>query len=170
MRRFTPHLVCLGILLSQAMHGADQQRSSVVDYFLLLPTDTFEGSPAEWLKFMSESGGGVVDKANGYLSCTGDGAQPAFQVALFRFNDGRPLLAVCSGELEGPDSVFLDFFELGTDGRIHKVSRGVFPIRDGNGRKFILPQKGRTVVVTDGKSGKILRRVEWDGTKFQPEG
>jgi hypothetical protein len=54
---------------------------------------------------------GVVDLANGYMSCTGDGAQPEFEVALFRYRDGRPLLAICQGELEGPDSVYLEFFE-----------------------------------------------------------
>jgi len=163
--RFTPIVIGFCVLLFQAAQGADQQRLSVVDYFLLLPPNTFEGQQP-WLEIMKEPGGGLIDTANGYSRCTGDGAQPAFQVALFRFADGRSLLAVSSGELEGPDSVFLEFYELGRDRRMHKVSRKIFPVPDGDNREFILPEKGRIVVVKEGKKGKISRRFEWDGTRF----
>jgi len=92
-------------------YGAEKQRMSVVDYFLLLAPKYFEGTPTDWLSFLRQPKCGVVDLANGYMSCTGDGAQPEFEVALFRYRDGRPLLAICQGELEGPDSVYLEFFE-----------------------------------------------------------
>ncbi len=146
---------------------------TVVNYFLLLPDKTFEGAAAGWLKFLKQPNYGVVDVANGYMSCTGDGAQPEFEVALFRYRDGRPLLAVCEGELEGENSVFLDFFEMGADGKIRKARRSVFPVADaGNDQgnwRFELPRHGRTVVVRNQKSGKILRKLTWNGEKFQEE-
>ena len=109
----------------------------------------------------------VVDEANGYLSCIGDGAQPGFRVALFRQRDGRPLLAVCTDELEGPAAVFLEFFELGADGKMRLEKRGIFPMKDGKGSSFELPWQGRTVVVREG--GKVVRRVTWDWEEFAEE-
>ena len=69
---------------------------SILDYFLLLPADTFEGPPYAWL-YVMRANGEIIDKENGYLSGGADGAQPSFDVALFRYRDGRPLLALCSG-------------------------------------------------------------------------
>jgi len=89
---------------------------TVVDYLLVLPSDYFEGPPADWLRFLKQPKCRVVDLADGYMSCIGDGAQPEFEIALFCHRDGRPLLAVCQGELEWPNSVYLDFFEMGADG------------------------------------------------------
>jgi len=118
----------------------------------------------------------VIDKQNGYISIAGDGAQPSFQVALFRYRDGRPILALCSGELEGDDSVTLDFFELGADGKMHKSPRKTFPIGDrwSSGEyeskyedlQFELPRQGLTVLVRSLKTKKILHRVTWNGEKF----
>jgi hypothetical protein len=155
-------------------HGADEKKMTVVDYFLLLPDKTLETPPRAWL-----GNAQVIDKQNGYISITGDGAQPSFQVALFRYRDGRPLLALCSGELEGDDSVTLDFFELGADGNMQKASRRVFPIGDrwSSGEyeskyedlQFELPRQGRTILVRSQKSGKVLRKFSWNGEKFQEE-
>lgn len=88
------------VCLSLSLRGADDKKITVVDYFLLLPDRTFEGEAAGWLHFLKQPKCGVVDLANGYMSCTGDGAQPEFEVALFRYRDGRPLLTLCEGELE----------------------------------------------------------------------
>src|SRR5260370_42507781 len=117
--------LALGLCLALSLRAADERKMTVVDYFLRLPKDSLETPAREWLQNC-----GVIDKQNGYMRCTGDGAQPSFQVALFRYRDGRPLLVLCSGELEGDDSVTLDFFELGADGKMHKASRRVFPIGD----------------------------------------
>ena len=136
MRRPPALVLILCTFLSHSLYSADQPHLTVVDCFLSLPTDTFEGPPAEWLKFIKQpAGGGAIDIANGYLSCTGDGAQPPFEVALFRFSDGRPLLAVCSGELEGQDSLFLVFYELGRDNQMRVASRKIFPIQDRGNRQ-----------------------------------
>ena len=144
---------------------------TVTDYFLRLPEKNFEAPPAAWLRSLRTPGnGGVYDPANGYLKCVGDGAQANFEVALFRWRDGRPLLVVCSGELEGLDSKYLEFFELGTDGKMHLAKRAIFPVKDGkegSARSFELPRHGRTVLVREG--GKVTHRLTWDGEKFAEE-
>jgi len=164
-----------GVFLSASLRGADEKKMTVVDYFLLLPKDTLEAPPRAWLDNHAQ----VVDKQNGYISITGDGAQPSFQVALFRYRDGRALLALCSGELEGDDLVTLEFFELGTDGKMHKAPRNVFPIGDrwSSGEydskyedlQFELPRRGRTILVRSLRSRKILHKFTWNGEKFVEE-
>ena len=149
----------------------EPETMSVVDYYLLLPDKTFETPARGWLHNAT-----VIDKQNGYLSISGDGAQPSFDLALFRYRDGRPLLALCEGELEGDDSVTLEFFELGADGRMSKSSRKIFPVGDAwrNGTDepqpqswyFELPRHGRSVLVRSLKTKRILHRVTWNGEKF----
>jgi len=166
--------LALGLCLPFTLRAADQKKLTVVDYYLLLPKDTFETPPKDWLQNAR-----VIDKENGYLSITGDGAQPSFDVALFRYRDGRPLLAICQGELEGDDRVTLGFFELGADGRMLKVSRKIFPIPDawssGDYEKkyedfrFELPRHGRAILVRSAKSKKVLHKVTWNGEKFVQE-
>ena len=152
---------------------AEPETMSIVDYFLRLPKDALETPAREWLQNC-----GVIDKQNGYMRCTGDGAQPNFEIALFRYRDPARggLLALCSGELEGDDSVTLDFFELGADGRMSKSPRQIFPIGDrwSSGEyeskyedfQFDLPRHGRTILVRSHKSGKVLRKFTWTGEKF----
>ena len=157
-----------------SVRAADEKKMTIVDYYLLLPDKTFETPARNWLNNAS-----VIDKQNGYISISGDGAQPSFDVALFRYRDGRPLLAICSGELEGDDSVALEFFELGPDAKMHKASRKFFPIGDrwSSGEydkryedfRFELPRRGRTVLVRSAKTKKILHKVTWNGEKFVAE-
>jgi len=168
--------LALGLCLPFALRGADEKKMTVVDYFLRLPDKTLEAPPRAWL-----GNAQVIDKQNGYISIAGDGAQPSFQVALFRYRDPARagLLALCSGELEGDDSVTLDFFELGSDGKMHKASRRIFPIGDGwsSGEydkkyedfRFELPRHGRTVLVRSAKTKKVLHKVTWNGEKFVEE-
>ena len=110
------------------------------------------------------------------MTVSGDGAQPSFDVALFRYRDGRPLLALCEGELEGDNSVSLNFYELGSDGKMRSTPRNIFPIGDAFSNDednpqpphwyFELPQHGRTVVVRSLKTKKVLHRISWNGEKF----
>jgi hypothetical protein len=171
MRRLLIFLIlATGICSSFPLRGADERKMRVVDYYLRLPDKTFEGSAADWLRFLKQPKCGVVDVANGYMSCTGDGAQPPFEIALFRYRDGRPLLALCQGELEGEKSLFLDFFEMRSDGKMHKARRSIFPAGDaGNDQanwRFELPRQGRTVLLRSQKSGKVLSKFTWNGEKF----
>jgi hypothetical protein len=111
----------------------------------------------------------VVDVPNGYLSCGGDGAQTAFEVALFRHRDNRPLIALCDGVLEGDDYINLHFFELGPNGKFREISRKIFPVPDSGKWRFELPRHGRTVLVRDLHGGKIRRKLTWNGESFQED-
>ena len=163
MKRLSILIVVFAACCSSLL--AAEEKKTVVDYFLRLPDKTFEAPPRAWLDNAK-----VIDKQNGYMSVTGDGAQPNFEVALFRYRDGRPLLALCEGELEGENSQFLSFFEMDANGKMKSVSRSIFPFRDaGNGQgdwKFELPRQGRTVLVRSQKNEKTIRKFIWDGQRF----
>lgn len=148
---------------------------SILDYFLLLPDDTLEAPPRHMRQYEY---GYEIDKKNGFMSGGGDGAQAHFQVALFRYRDGRPLLAVCQGD-EGIDyvrCVSVQFFDLGPDGKMKKLDRKIFPVRDvgDSGEqnekyqdfRFIFRRQSRTVLVLSAKTEKILHKVTWSGEKF----
>jgi hypothetical protein len=154
----------------------EAEPASILDYFLLLPDDTLETPPRHWRQYAN-----AIDKKNGFMSAGGDGAQPNFQVALFRYRDGRPLLAVCQGD-EGTDytrCVSVQFFDLGADGKMKKLDRKIFPVRDeydsGEQNKkyqdfrFIFRRQSRTVLVLSAKTEKILHKVTWNGEKFVEE-
>jgi hypothetical protein len=114
-----------------------------------------------------------VDEKNGYMSCGGDGAQASFDVALFRHRDGRPLLALCKGEepeLGKSGLVYLTFFELAADGKMHEAKRSIFPIADNDDRwQFELPREGRTILVRTLKSKRVLHKIIWNGEKFEKQ-
>ena len=157
---------------------SQQESPSIVDYFLLLPKDCFEGPPTIWLRSMREALG-TIDKKNSYMHCPGDGAQPEFEVALFRYHDGRPLLAMSGGELEGADNLYFHFFELGPDGKMHAVNHWMFPVPDGgydaeSGApkahwEFILPRTGKTILIRAEKGHKVLHKLTWNGDRFEKE-
>jgi len=169
MRLALPALFALAILAAPLTRAADAKRPTVVDYFLQLPEKTFEGPPRQILSFLKQPQCGTVDIANGYLDCTGDGAQPPFAVALFRYKDDRPLLAVCQGELEGKEAKYLAFYEPGAGGHLHEVKRSIFPIENEKGYTFDLPRKGRTITVRTEKGNKVKAKYAWNGEKFVEE-
>ena len=157
---------------------AEPEPPSIVDYFLLLPYDTFEGDADGWFDLMRVNGN-TIDKKNGYMSCPGDGAQPEFEVALFRYRDGRPLLALCNGELEGDDSVFLHFFELGTNGKMQPVDHWLLPVPEHQYKydpetakkadwQFKLPRTGKTIIIRSNNAArKTLYKLTWNGERFE---
>jgi hypothetical protein len=171
-----------------SIRNVEQEKVSIVDYFLLLPADRFEGPPSVWLRHTRTGGHAYlceaepreknIDEKNGYMSCAGDGAQASFDVALFRYRDGRPLLALCQAgepEVEEERSVYsyLSFFELGADGKMHEIEHSMLPgareqLGEGN-REFVLPRQGRTIVMRAPKSKKVLHKFTWNGEKFEKE-
>ncbi len=143
-------------------------RLNVADYFAMVPVDDgFFLTPAELLKSKLPEYD-IIDTPNGYLRFAGDGAQAAVEAALFRYRDDSPLLAVCLGEPEGKKSQYLTFYVPGPKGKLRKAPRSILPVADGDGRQFILPRKGRTIIVRD-KSGKHEHRYVWDGERFAEE-
>ena len=161
-----------------AVAQSKPEAPSIIDYFLLLPANEFEGTPASWFHLM-RANGNTIDKKNGYLSCPGDGAQPEFEAALFRYRDGRPLLVLCSGELEGADSVSLQFFELAPDGKMQQIKRWILPVPDGGydpetgwtktNWQFKLPRSGKTITIQSHKEHKVLHKLTWNGERFEKE-
>ena len=165
---------------SPAIVKTEMEPVSIWNYFLLLPDDALVTPPRHFFGRPT-----VVDKKNGYMSNGGpDGAQSSFEVALFRYRDGRPLLAVCQAEdgeggSDDPRCVSVEFFDLGADGKMKKLDRKIFPVRDewDSGEqdkkyedfRFILPRPGRTVLVRSAKAKKILHKVTWNGEKFVEE-
>src|ERR1700737_4499477 len=107
MKRITV-VICTVLSGAFLLAAADEQRLNVIDYFVRLPPNMFEAPAPAGLPNCT-----VIDKQNGYMRCTGDGAQPNFEIALFRYRDPARagLVAICSGELEGADSLILNFFE-----------------------------------------------------------
>jgi hypothetical protein len=102
-----------------SIRNIEQEKVSIIDYFLLLPSENFEAPPSAWLQQMRMGGFFQLcdpqrreknpDERNGYMYGGGDGAQSAFSVALFRYRDGRPLLALCNAgapEEEEENSVY----------------------------------------------------------------
>ena len=164
-------LFLLAVLLSllPAPSPAQDRRLTIVDYFQRLPDGALEGRAAEMWRFVQRMPGAVVDVKNGYLRCGGDGAQGDFEVALFRYRDDRPLLALCQGEPAETDYWYLHFYELGDDGKLRKVDRALLPPGNEPNRKFELPRQGRTIVVRDTKSGKVQARWTWEGGRFVKE-
>jgi hypothetical protein len=164
-----------------SIRNVEQEKESIIDYFLLLPPENFEAPPSAWLQQMRMGGFFQLcdpqrreknpDEKNGYMYGGGDGAQSAFNVALFRYRDGRPLLAVCNAgapEEEEENSVYsyLSFFELGADGKMHETKRPMLPRGDWD---FVLPQKGKTILVRTPKSKRVLHKFTWNGEKFVKE-
>ena len=162
-------LLALAMLAAVRLPAAEPKRLTIVDYFVKLPDQTLEIPAPEMLKFIQRAKDTIIDTANGYMKGRGDGAQGDIEVALFRYKDDHPLLALLQGEPGENDYWYLDFYEMGDDGKMRKVDRKILkPINEPR-RKFDLPRKGRTIVVRDTKSGKVEGQWTWDGAKFVAE-
>jgi hypothetical protein len=163
--------------LAPHARGAEPQEITILDYVAQLPREAFEGTASDTLRFI-RGPGNIVDKKNGYIRCKGDGGQGDFEVALFRYSDRRPLVAVSTRSTDGENWTFLEFFAPGDDGKMHRMPSSIFPIGDG-GRKedgeawgkwrFELPRYGKTILVRKPDSGKIVNKVTWTGEKFVKE-
>lgn len=161
-----------GIALSLVVAGGaggGEEKMTIVDYFVRLPSETvfLEAPAAELVAAMRDGGRGIIDTRNGFMRRDGGGAQMSLQVALFRFGDGRPLLAVAYGMREEPDFTNVAFFGYGR-GRMRELSRDILPVPNGRGQRFELPHHGRTIKVTDGR-GRRLAAFTWDGGRFVAE-
>ena len=158
-------LACLTIATMRSPAAND----TVVDCFLGLPEQVFHrGTPSELLDIMKRGEGeSVVDAENGFLRLEGADGQVSLQVALFRFADKRPLLAVAWGEQDEAEFTHLTFFEE-KDGRMSVARRSIFPVADSSELRFELSKEGRTVMVRDA-TGTVVSKWAWKGDKFAKE-
>lgn len=170
-------LVWSGLVVSGAEEVSGKSEISIIDYVAQLPREAFEGTASDTLRFI-RGPGNIVDLKNGYIRCKGDGGQGDFEVALFRYRDGRPLIVVSTGNTEEGKWTYLQFFEPGPDGKMQKMPDSIFPLADsgrgaegqGSGKwRFELPRYGQTIVVRSPDSGKILHKITWTGEKFVKE-
>jgi hypothetical protein len=169
MRFLTSLFLALLLLLPVGLWAQGEKRRTLEDYFKMLPEGVLEGEPARMWAWAKTMPGTVLDVANGYLRSEGDGAQGDFEVALFRHADDRPLLAICQGEPGETDFWYLHFYELGEGGKLKEANRKLLPLGNEPRRKFELPRQGRTIVVRDTRSQKVLSRWTWDGGRFVRE-
>ncbi|MDQ3117138.1 MAG: hypothetical protein M3Q86_11135 [Verrucomicrobiota bacterium] len=137
-------------------------------YFARLPENSvfLEGKSTELLEHIHR-GQGIVDTKNGYLLLRGDGAQVSLQVALFRYNDGRPLLAVSYGLLEEADFTQLAFF-VEQNGKMVPTNSIDFPSQMDGKHVYELPRHGRVIKVRDA-AGKLVAQARFNGERFLRE-
>ena len=116
----------------------------------------------------------VEDTANGYMKGGGDGAQDAFEMALFKKPDGSYLIGfytIGEGDVEDvPHTVFLQY----RAGRWTDVSKTAVPNYDPKKYIYQLPRQGTTVEVfqkdeagSDFNKGKKLYDLSWSKGKFK---
>jgi len=161
--------LAITVLSLALLSSAQAKEKGIEEYFLELPesAEFLEGKPAQLLNYIHNNHQGEVDRENGYLTFNGDGAQVSLQVALFRYQDRRPLLAVSYGLLEQPDYTHLAFFEE-REGKMRPASIA-FPVKPaGNKYVFELPHRGRVITVKD-QRGKIVGKARFDGSGFVDE-
>lgn len=126
---------------------------TVRDYFMLLPAKVFsiecclERTPKlskeAYLKKYLE----IEDPANGYMKGGGDGAQEAFEMALFKKPDGSYLIGIYTVGEGGVEEVPFVFFLQYKAGRWTDVSKTVIPGYDPLTRIYQLPRHGTTIEV-----------------------
>ncbi|MEO7165830.1 MAG: hypothetical protein ABI787_03025 [Spartobacteria bacterium] len=158
------HLFLVLFITAAALSQASEPKG-IESYFIRLPEDStfLEGKPDQLLGYIRR-GQGTVDIKNGYLFLRGDGAQVSLQIALFRYKDGSPLLAVSYGELEQTDFTRLAFF-IEKDGNMTPTEAVSFPVSPNGKFVYELPHYGRVITVKD-EAGKLVARVRFDGERF----
>ena len=73
MKRLSIFIVGLvAICFAHRLPAPILEHQTIVDYYLLLPDKTFETPARDWLNNAT-----IIDKDNGYMSVSGDGAQPS---------------------------------------------------------------------------------------------
>jgi hypothetical protein len=155
-------LSVLASLCGTAYGATTTKPVSVMDYYMLLPQEYFEVPLASRKNLIDASGGGFVDKANGFLFAQGDGAQPSLDVALFKRKDGSYVVAVHSDTTDEIDG-FLDFYEW--NGKKLVRVPNLLPKPFDSKFTYKIPRRGTTIAVASVKGSKRFS-YKWNGTKF----
>jgi len=177
---YTSFLLIALVLTASAVSAQSKGPKTVRDYFMLLPGQYFsldccggkstkEGKEKYLKEYLA-----VEDTANGYMKGYGDGAQDAFEMALFKKPDGSYVIGfynIGEGDLEDvPNTVFLQY----RAGRWTDVSKTVVPSYAPKKNIYQLPRNGTTVEVfqkdeaaSDFNKGKKLYDLSWAKGKFK---
>jgi hypothetical protein len=111
----------------------------------------------------------VVDIKNGFSVWGGNATSSGADFALFRRNDGRPILAVAWASYDETihqnlSSTHVSFYSLNENGITLPIER-LLPV-DENGVKFELPHFGPTIIVADQNTNRTLQKWTWKDNRF----
>ncbi|HEX9998725.1 MAG TPA: hypothetical protein VGB45_16440 [Abditibacterium sp.] len=142
---------------------AKEVRRTVVDYFRLLPRDAgiFEAENRESL--IGRDVPHLIDRKNDYMQVMGDGAQPSFQIAVFRYR-GRDLVAVSSDSRVGDYSFNLWRFDKRRWKKVTSSVSSLILAKDDN-LHFVLPRYGTTIKVFR-HNGTLAAQLFWENGSF----
>jgi hypothetical protein len=160
-------LLCISTLVLTAIHQASAAEKGIADYFRELPPNLLESqSPSGDLDQIrrGDSTNSFIDSHNGFMFVEAQEAQVSMQIALFRYADQRPLLAIAWGGYMGPDYTTVSFFTE-RNGRMIPVSRAILPVGDSDDLRFELPRIGLTLVIRD-SGGRVVSKWTWNRTRF----
>lgn len=161
-------LLSLANLLDPQLTNA-QERKTIKDYFLNLPSDYIRMTPggkqmnrAERLQAL-ESGGTILDINNGYLRTTGDTC--FHELAIFKRSKGSPLVAVNTICTVGDSIAIID-----PDRNWKDITAQVFPmqtLKTNNelGVTIKLPRQGK--IITIGEDSTVLWKIVFKNDRFQ---
>lgn len=136
-------------------------RRSVVDYFRLLPSRYFEVEDRSVL--LQKSRLPLIDLKNDYLQTSGDAAQPALQVAVFRYR-GQDVVAVSAAYEIGFSFDLLKY----ENRRWRNVTDDLSPLVSKKNLRFKIPRYGTTIQVYQ-DNGTHLANLYWEKGSFNAE-
>jgi hypothetical protein len=159
-------LLSISTIILAVILQASAADKGIADYFLELPPQDFETHPALLLERIrrGDARNSFIDSRNGFMYVQGDGELIQLEIALFRYANGRPLLAIASAEYADNNFSYLSFFtEKGS--KMVPVNRAILPVGDSSDLRFELPRMGLTLIVRD-SSGNVVSRWTWNRTSF----
>lgn len=172
------HLLCAAAIAVAAGVGTAAGQSSepktVADFFLLVPERYMVGYDLRFREEMlrGEHRGVVVDIRNGYISYDASDNPSGFEFAIFRKSNGRYLVAYSDGAFYDPEfgkelgnwpTLFLLSYE---GGRWRDVTSASLPVAFDKRLAYVLPRRGRSIEVWDGR-GRKLYTLTWRDDRFR---
>ena len=147
---------------------------TVADFLLLVPDRYMDGYDLRFREELlrGEHRGVVVDIPNGYISYDASDNPSGFEFAIFRKSNGKHLVAYSTGsfhdqemaeELGNWPTLFLLSYE---GGRWRDVTRASLPVAYDKKQAYMLPRRGRSIAVWDGRSRKFYT-LTWKNDRFR---
>jgi hypothetical protein len=172
------HLLCAMTIAFAAGVGTAAAQSSepktVADFLLLVPERYMPGYDLRLREELlrGELRGVVVDISNGYISYDESDNPTGFEFAIFRKSNGKYLVAYSDGAFYDPEFAkemgnWPTLFLLSYEGsRWRDVTGDVLPVAFDNKLAYVLPRRGRSIEVWDGR-GRKLYTLMWRNDRFR---